>query len=80
MGIFMVTDGLGNDQISFIRRFYNDGENVNCGAHRVPFEDDNGILTWHVVYYTRRDIKPHEELTVSYGGDYWDARDVSKSP
>ena len=28
---------------------------------------------WHVVYVAKRDIAPHEEVTINYGDSYWES-------
>lgn len=53
-------------------RFVNhDPENIhNINQYYVPI----GRL-WYNIYVAKRDIEPHEELYVNYGGDYWSTRD-----
>ncbi|KAJ1553418.1 hypothetical protein HK405_007981, partial [Cladochytrium tenue] len=50
-------------------RYVNDARDPNCDSVFVPHR---GL--WHVVYVTLRPIRRGEEITVSYGENYWDTR------
>ncbi|KAI8848185.1 hypothetical protein BC829DRAFT_417814 [Chytridium lagenaria] len=51
-------------------RFVNhDDEDPNCDSIYMPYNN-----VWHVVYMTNRHIYAGEEVTVSYGPDYWASR------
>ncbi|KAJ3188303.1 hypothetical protein HDU85_005454 [Gaertneriomyces sp. JEL0708] len=65
--------GLDSQFIGNIGRFVNHDDNPNCDVIYVPWRN-----RWRIVYVTVRPIYPGEELTVSYGSNYWDSRTINK--
>lgn len=51
-------------------RFINDGQDPNCTAKYVIGFDN----LWHICYVATKNIKKGEQLLVSYGSAYWNAR------
>lgn len=52
-----------------VGRFVNHSETPNCEVVRVPYQN-----RWRVLYVSNKAILPDEELTVSYGTNYWSVR------
>lgn len=66
-------DGLGlvvdSEKMGNMLRFANhESPEPNTEAQMVPYKN-----LWHVLYIAKRDIAPHEEVTISYGDSYWEA-------
>lgn len=51
-------------------RFINDGQDPNCVAKYILGLDN----LWHICYIAIKDIKKGDQLLVSYGPAYWNAR------
>ncbi|KAI8851727.1 hypothetical protein BC829DRAFT_386686, partial [Chytridium lagenaria] len=50
-------------------RFINHDANPNTNSMLVPYKN-----RWHVVFITKRLIRAGEEVTISYGDEYWKSR------
>ena len=55
---------------SNLMRFVNDYETHNCEALHIPIDN-----LWKVIYVTTKAINPGQELSVSYGPNYWKTRE-----
>lgn len=68
----MVIDGkyMGNEL-----RFINDDKNPNVFAIGVIVDN-----CWYLCYVADRDILKDEQLTISYGSEYWQARQITPEP
>jgi SET domain-containing protein len=58
---------------NYLRFVNHDGDNCNAKAEDIPFNN-----AWFVYYIAKRDILPGEEITVSYGSDYFATRNARK--
>ncbi|KAI8591758.1 hypothetical protein BDZ88DRAFT_409593 [Geranomyces variabilis] len=61
--------GIDAQVVGNIGRFVNHDESPNSDSVYVPWRN-----TWRVLYVSVRDIWPGEEVTVSYGANYWETR------
>lgn len=52
-----------------VARFVNHSETPNCDVVKVPYKN-----RWRILYISNKGIVPDEELTVSYGVNYWSVR------
>ncbi|KAJ3156907.1 hypothetical protein HDU86_003442 [Geranomyces michiganensis] len=61
--------GIDAQVVGNIGRFVNHDDTPNSDSVYVPWRN-----TWRVLYVSVRDIWPGEEVTVSYGSNYWETR------
>ncbi|KAJ3015453.1 hypothetical protein HKX48_004589 [Thoreauomyces humboldtii] len=64
---------LGTDAqfLGNIARFVNHDDDPNCDSVYVPWRNE-----WRILYIATRPIFPGEEITVSYGANYWKTREA----
>ncbi|TPX57331.1 hypothetical protein PhCBS80983_g03931 [Powellomyces hirtus] len=67
--------GIDSQFVGNIARFVNHDDKPNTDSIYVPWKN-----TWRIVYVATKNIYPGEELTVSYGPNYWQSRDRLKVP
>ncbi|KAJ3177177.1 hypothetical protein HDU87_004669 [Geranomyces variabilis] len=61
--------GIDAQVVGNIARFINHDDDPNADSVYVPWRN-----AWRVLYVSVRDIWPGEEVTVSYGANYWETR------
>lgn len=55
------------------QRFVNHADDPNTESVAVPYKN-----RWHRVYVALKNIEANEEVTVSYGSNYWSSRNYKK--
>ncbi|KND02239.1 uncharacterized protein SPPG_02720 [Spizellomyces punctatus DAOM BR117] len=61
--------GVDSQLVGNIARFVNHDDDPNCGIVYVPWRN-----RWRLVYVANKAIFPGEELSISYGPNYWESR------